>query len=284
MIPTTLAAHADWSVDPRKRWMACARRAGDGWVLGAPAPVGEVAGLLGRLRALADGGAVALGVDMPLGLPRAYAARHAAEADFPAFLRGLAHRPDFFAVCARPDEISAARPFYPRRGVAGMRRAELWGALGLDGPDDLSRACDRATADRPAGACLFWTLGPNQSGKAALAAWRELLLPALGRGEALHLWPFEGEYRALLAQGGVTVAETYPAEALRQLGLVLRGSKRRQADRAALAPALAAAMAGLAVAPEAPMRAAMADGFGAEAAGEDRFDCTLGGLCVIAVL
>ncbi|MBU6499279.1 MAG: hypothetical protein KGQ40_12190, partial [Rhodospirillales bacterium] len=102
--------------------------------------------------------------------------------------------------------------------------------------------------------------------------------------EELHLSPFEGDYRALLAQGGVTVAETYPAEALRQLGRVLRGSKRRQADRAALAPALAAAMAGLAVAPEAPMRAAMADGFGAEAAGEDRFDCTLGVLCVIAVL
>ena len=48
-------------------------------------------------------------------------------------------------------------------------------ALGLDGAAALSRACDRATAERPAGAPLFWTLGANQVGKAAIAAWRTML-------------------------------------------------------------------------------------------------------------
>ena len=119
----TVAAHADWSIDPRKRWISVALRHGDGWRVAAPAQVGEVATLFDRLRALAGGGAVALGLDLPLGLPRAYAARHAREADFPAFLRGLAARPGFFEVCDSLDELSGERPFYPRRPRAGMTRA-----------------------------------------------------------------------------------------------------------------------------------------------------------------
>ena len=76
------------------------------------------------------------------------------------------------------------------------------------------------------------------------------------------------------------VAETYPAEAMRQLGLRMGGSKRRQADRAALAPALGATLAGLGVIGW----VGAADGFGADAAGEDRFDSVLGLLCVLQVL
>ncbi len=82
----------------------------------------------------------------------------------------------------------------------------------------------------------------------------------------------------------MALAETYPAEALRHLGIRLKGSKRRRADRAAVAGLLADAMARLGVLPEAAMEAAMADGFGADAAGEDRFDCVLGVLCVLNVL
>ncbi len=80
----TIVAHADWSVDPRKRWVAVARRDADVWRLAAPVPVGEVATFLARLRAMAGGGPVALGVDLPLGLPRAYAAG-LPETGFPAF-------------------------------------------------------------------------------------------------------------------------------------------------------------------------------------------------------
>src|SRR3954447_5012972 len=174
-----LAAHADWSVDPRKRWVAIARRmqAGDGpnWRLAAPVPVGDVVSFLSRLRAAADNGPVALGLDLPLGVPRAYAATRR-EHGFLDFLRQTSNWPDFFRVCATLDEVAAERPFYPTRGIAGMTRASHAAALGLDGAASLSRACDRATTERPAGAPLFWTLGANQTGKAAIAAWTDLLL------------------------------------------------------------------------------------------------------------
>jgi hypothetical protein len=215
--PATIAAHADWSVDPRKRWAAIARREAGIWHLAAPVPVGDVATFPARLRAMADGGAVALGVDLPLGLPRAYAAL-LPERDFPHFLTTLATRPDFFQVCTSLAEVGLGRPFYPARGVAGMTRAAHALALGFQGAHGLSRACDRATAERPAGAPLFWTLGANQSGKAAIAAWRDMLLPNLaGDNDGIRLWPFAGAFRALLTPGKVALAETYPAEALRHL-------------------------------------------------------------------
>jgi hypothetical protein len=282
--PATIAAHADWSVDPRKRWAAIARREAGIWHLAAPVPVGDVATFPARLRAMAYGGAVALGVDLPLGLPRAYAAL-LPERDFPHFLSMMATRPDFFRVCTSVAEIGLGRPFYPARGVAGMTRAAHALALGFQGAHGLSRACDRATAERPAGAPLFWTLGANQSGKAAIAAWRDMLLPNLaGDDDGIRLWPFAGAFRALLMPGKVALAETYPAEALRHLGITLNGSKRRQADRAAVAARLRAVMMALAVGSDPALEQAIATGFGSDPAGEDRFDCILGVLCVLNVL
>jgi hypothetical protein len=282
-VTLALAAHADWSVDPRKRWVAVARQHGAGWKLAAPRPVGDVTTFLARLRAEAAGGAVALGLDLPLGVPRAYAAQRP-ETNFLDFLRASSNWPDFFRVCATLDEVRAERPFYPARGLSGMTRAAHAAALGLGGASGLSRLCDRATMERPAGAPVFWTLGANQSGKAAIAAWRDVLLPALLGGEDVRVWPFAGAFRSLLAAGAVAVAETYPAEALRHLGIRLAGSKRRQTDRAAVAPGLRAALARLGVVPDAALLAAVADGFGPDAAGEDRFDCVLGALCVMNVL
>ena len=226
---------------------------------------------------------VALGVDLPIGVPRAYAAQRP-EPGFLAFLETIRAWPDFFQVCETIDELRFDRPFYPARGVKGMTRVSHALALGLGDAAGLSRACDRATAERPAGAPLFWTLGANQSGKAAIAAWRDMLLPALALGSHLRLWPFEGDFRALLAPGVVAMAETYPAEALRHLEIKLRGSKRRQSDRAAVLEPLLAAMARLRVIPPPDLVTALRDGLGADAAGEDRFDCILGVLCVINVL
>jgi hypothetical protein len=76
------------------------------------------------------------------------------------------------------------------------------------------------------------------------------------------------------------IAETYPAEAMRQLGLRMAGSKRRQADRMALAGGLQTAMAALG----ATGAVGIAEGFGLDAAGEDRFDSVLGLLCVLQVI
>jgi hypothetical protein len=280
---TSLAVHADWSIDPRKRWLTVARRTTVGWSLTAPRLVGDVSTLLARLAEEAEGGAVALGVDLPIGLPRAYAVGRP-ERDFRGFLQHVAGLPDLFAVCARLDEIRLDRPFYPARGIAGMTRLSHAVALGLPDASALSRDCDRATAERPAGAPLFWTLGANQSGKAAIAAWQSLILPALANQAPLRLWPFEGAFRSLLAPGSVALAETYPAEALRHLGMTLRGSKRRHADRCATVGALMTAVDLQAATPDDAMRSAMLDGFGADAAGEDRFDSVLGVLCVLNVV
>ncbi len=257
------------------------------WHLSAPEPVGTLHDLLPRLAARAPGAALAIGVDFPLGLPRAYAAALDLP-DFRTFLDSLASGPlifpDFFDVCDSLDQVGRDRPFYPRRGIAGMSRAAHAAALGLDGPEHLSRLCDRATAERPAGAPLFWTLGANQTGKAAISAWRDWLIPARAGAAGPRLWPFEGNFLDLLDPARPLVAETYPAEALRQLGLRLPGSKRRQSDRAGLAEPLSACIAAHGGTVTDALRAEMLEGFGADAAGEDRFDCLLGLLCVLLVL
>ncbi len=248
-------------------------------------PVGAVETLLARLRAEAGGAPVALGMDLPLGVPREYAAAHCTDlADFPAFLDRLAAQPGrFFEVCDGVEEIGPGRPFYPRHGRRGMTRLAHAQALGLD-VAGLHRRCDRATPHRPAGAPLFWTLGANQVGKGALSAWRDLLLPARAGPEPPALWPFAGPLRTLLRPGGIVIAETYPAEALRQLGLRLDGSKRRQADRQAQAAALRAVMAELSASPDPALADWLLRGFGADAAGEDRFDSLIGLLCLLQVL
>ena len=87
-------------------------------------------------------------MDLPLGLPRAYAAG-LQERDFLHFLTMTAARPDFFRVCATLAEVGPGRPFYPLRGVAGMTRAAHAAALGFEGAYGLSRACDRATCSAP---------------------------------------------------------------------------------------------------------------------------------------
>ncbi len=279
-----LAAHADWSVNPAKRIITTAKRRAGRWLVAAPAPVGPPGDLLATLLHKAAGTPVAFGADFPLGLPRAYADR-AAITDFPAWLRALRPNDPLFRVCDSPAEISLARPFYPRTRVSGAGHlAALAQALGLADPQDLRRAVDHPTAHRPGGAPLFWTLGANQCGKAALSAWRDCLLPAFAAQIPLSLWPFDGDFCALLHPAHIVIAETYPAESLVQLGLVLHGSKRKQADRQALAPDLRRTLARLHADPSPALEIAMTKGFGPTQTGEDQFDSLLGALNVIAIL
>ena len=278
---TVIAAHADWSIDPRKRWITLARRTAGGWAAEAPRPVGDPRSLVSGL--IAEGAPVVIGLDLPLGVPRAFAAGRP-ETGFRSFLAGLVTQREFFAVNETLTTVSPARPFYPARGVRGMTRASHAAALGYGSPAALSRWCDRATAERPAGAPVFWTLGANQSGKAAIAAWRDWLSPALAGDAALRLWPFDGPLAALVAPGHAVLAEVYPAEALRHCGLRLPGSKRAQGPRLALAAALREACALRRVSPSRALAAAIRDGFGADAKGEDRFDSVIGLLGLIGVL
>jgi hypothetical protein len=285
-----VVAHADWSVDPGKRWVAAAVLAHDGrYCAAAPRSVGPLDAFLDGLGAQSGlQGCVLLGVDFPIGLPAAYAARAGLD-DFAALLPrlGRGRWRDFFQVAGRPDEISLARPFFPARpGRKGeFSRRQLADGLGLDRFTDLLRACDRATAGRPAAAALFWTLGAQQVGKAAITGWRDLLIPAIQAGRDLGIWPFDGSLYRLFAPGRVVVAETYPGEVYGQLGLAFSaGGKRSQAGRAANAAALIDRARSLDVALDAQLRAAIEEGFNAAPGGEDPFDATVGLLGMLNVL
>ncbi|OYV56690.1 MAG: hypothetical protein B7Z76_04880 [Acidiphilium sp. 20-67-58] len=283
-VSPVLAVHADWSVSPAKRWMSVARREAGRWRIEAPEKVGEAATLAARLLERAAGAAVALGVDFPIGLPRAYA-RAAGIDDFVAWFERLDPAAPLFHPCANLAEISLGRPFYPLKTVAGAgQMARLAAALGMDGAASLRRAVDCRTARRPAGAPLFWTMGANQCGKAAISGWRDCLLPALAQGLTLRLWPFAGAFHDLLAPDRIAIAETYPAEAMVQTGLRLAGSKRRQSDRSRLAPALHAHFTACRHDSAPELIARIGDGFGAAPEGEDAFDSLLGVLGLIRVI
>ena len=239
MLNIPLLAHADWSIRPQKRLLACAALVDDRYVVGAPRPVGDPRTLPARLALRAR--PVLLGVDFPLGLPEAYAAQ-VAVTRFTDLLPqlGAGRWERFFDVAVTADEISLTRPFYPRR-PGGTRQAHLLSALNLPAVDALRRRCDRVTRRRRAASPLFWTLGAQQVGKAALAGWRDLLQPALGN-PALQtaLWPFDGPLPALLARSDLVVAETYPGELYPPFGPG-SGPHRQQAAPGGPRPGRAAA-------------------------------------------
>lgn len=281
MRPPEIVVHADWSVDPAKRWCARAiRLASGGYAALPPEPVGALDDFLPRLQAEAGpGGTVFAGFDFPLGLPSAYA--HAAKIDdFAAALTrfGRGHWRDFYTPAATADEIALRRPFYPAR-PGGTRHRDLYEALGFSSIDTLRRRCDKATATRFAASPLFWTLGGQQVGKAAICGWRDLLAPARRRGAALTLWPFDGALADLLDRPGIVVAETYPGEIYGHLQLrvgAANKSKRRQADRRDDAATLLDWAADSGVETATALAADIRDGFGGNATGEDRFDTTVG--------
>ncbi len=284
-----LVAHADWSSSSRKRWMARACLQQDRrYYVCTPEPVGETATLLQRLSAEAGpGGCVLLGVDFPIGLPMRYAER-VGVGDFLAWLPRLG-RDDwarFYEVAERPSQISLGRPFYPRRASCKgqVRLCHLLNHLGLETAEDLRRICERAQPGRRAASPLFWTVGGQQVGKAAISGWKEILGPALRSSDLdVVIWPFSGLFFDLFRPGRVVIAETYPAEFYTHLGMRFsarrpghRSGKRAQHDRAANAPALLAwaRAAQVKLAPQ--LRAELRDGFGALASGEDRFDAVVG--------
>ncbi|MHB1219820.1 MAG: HIT domain-containing protein [Alphaproteobacteria bacterium] len=285
MLPR-LVAHADWSVDARKRWMVVARLGTDGrYVADAPRLVGEPGALIDTL--LADAGPkgrVFFGFDFPVGLPRAYAAK-AGITDMVDALAGFGRGAwrDFYNVAAKPGEIGLHRPFYPARTPAGQHFSygQLLAGLGLSSRDELMRHCDRGP---PAAAPIFWTVGGNQVGKAALAGWRDLVAPALrDRRAEVGLWPFDGALDALLSDKRVVLAETYPGEIYSHLGLRFgrragtgNSGKRVQADRVANAAILLAWAKKAGVRISSGLRRQIMDGFGKAPAGEDPFDATVG--------
>lgn len=285
-LPPTLVIHADWGKDPKKRWMARASLSTSGsYRAEAPEPVGQALTPIDPLvEHVASPRAVLIGFDFPIGLPIAYARA----AEISQFLPVLAELGQgrwsrFFDVAQRPGEISLERPFYPMR-PGGTRQEHLLSALSLPSMDALRRRCEMPRPGRRAACPLFWTLGGQQVGKAAIAGWREVLIPALqSRRTAVKVWPFSGLLEALLRDSRVVVAETYPAEFYDHLGIEFgrhpvrgKSGKRVREDRAAQAETLLRWASEAGVELSEPLRSELKDGFGTRTDGEDRFDAVVG--------
>ena len=293
--PRTLprsVVHADWSMHPRKRWASRARLVdGARYAVDAPALVTpeELLSLLREPSVLA-------GFDFPIGIPSAYARRIGAPT-FLEWLPGLGRAPyaAFFDVARTADEIALHRPFYPQ-GSRHVKRQHLVDGLGLTSPAELFRRCDVAQGRR---ACpLFWTLGGNQVGKAALTGWREVLRPAVAAGAAI--WPFDGALDELLAREGAIIVESYPGDVYGYVGATLpsvraddgtleRGKRSRRSRRESAEGVLRWAHGAdldldldLDLSPQ--LVAQLRDGFGEDGTGEDRFDAVIGLLGMLAVL
>jgi hypothetical protein len=284
IIQPSLVVHADWSAGAAKRWMAIAAlEPGGRYLACAPQPVGEPETLLQRLRGrTGPAGSLLVGFDFPIGLPLRYA-RLCGVDDFLVVLPGLGEGVwgNFYRVAAQVDEICLQRPFYPAR-PGNARQRHLLSALGVQSMNDLRRECERSHPGRRPAAPLFWTLGGQQVGKAAISGWTQVLAPALrmaGNSTAIVIWPFSGPLSQIMQPGATVVAETYPAEYYRHLGVKFSpqtGGKRSQAARQAGAGALVdwAARAKVSLAPE--LCTALQDGFGPAPAGEDAFDAVVG--------
>ncbi len=230
-------------------------------------------------------GPVLVGFDFPIGLPASYGQMTGFAGFIDALkMLGMADWADFFRVADKAAQVSLRRPFYPRLSSAEARQAHLLEGLGIGSIDELRRACERATAERRAACPLFWTLGGNQVGKAAIDGWQSVVQPAMRHGA--RLWPFEGSLASLALAGSPVIAETYPAEAYGHVGITFKPgmSKQRQDDRRTAAAGLSAWASLHGVVFSDDLSAQIANGFGVSKAGEDPFDALAGLLGMIEVL
>jgi hypothetical protein len=111
-----------------------------------------------------------------------------------------------------------------------------------------------------------------------------VITPALNQ-PGTALWPFDGSLAELLEHRTVILAETYPADACTQIGVMFqRGmSKRRRQDRRAFAGDLFRWALDRRVALDPRLALMIQDGFGDEPEGEDKFDSLVGLLGMLDV-
>ena len=283
-LPVDQIIHADWSVNPKRRWLVRIERLENGWQVHAPALVGCLSTLLDRIRAKACGGKSLLGLDLPIGAPRFWSEKAEVE-DFLPFLKALGKPPweDFYNPAPTPAEIGPQRPFYPAR-PGGTKQAHLALGLGANSMNDLCRRVDFNADGKRAATPLFWTLGAAQVGKAALSFWREVLQPALLSSSPPAVWPFEDTLTELTSQTSMTICETYPAEVYEWFGLSVRLSgkaKTNQQHRAEDANTILAAGLKLGARFEPEAQTAIREGF---PMGDDAFDAMVGALGMLQVV
>ena len=280
-IRPNLLVHADWSTDPKKRWMCSAVYNDDhSFRVEAPQQVGNLNDFFHRLMFQAGHGTVVAGFDFPIGLPIAYAKL----AGITDFVQGLVNFgkgswSEFYKIARKPAEISIRRPFYPLR-PGGTSHKQLYNALNLTNMNSLRRVCERKTSLRRSASPLFWTLGVQQVGRAAIVGWRDLIAPALNdESLPISIWPFHGPFIDLINRRQIIIVESYPAEACLHIGLIPPGrgwSKRSHLDRKRLSNKLFEWIGKRNVCPSPILENEVRSGFGAAKDGEDRFDSVIG--------
>jgi len=278
----SLVSHADWSKNPSKRWMAIAvMQDNHRWLVCELSKVCEPSNLFIYLKSrLLKSGCIMAGFDFPIGIPFSYASK-AGITDFLTTLPLFGHNEwdQFYIPAELPPQISLLRPFYPSR-PGNSKRQYL--EKGLNIPfDHLFRLCEIAHENRRAACPLFWTMGGQQVGKAAISGWESLLSPGLYDPDLnLKIWPFSGPLASICTTGNIVVLETYPAEFYGHLGLSfslpVRRSKRRQIDRKAFADQLISWARDHYLELHGSILDMIKDGFGNELDGEDRFDALVG--------
>jgi hypothetical protein len=259
----------------------------------SPQPVGPLDQFLARLKGEIEKEACLLvGFDFPIGMPLAYAVQ-AGISDFLSALPdfGSGEWDEFYSVAETAEEIRLKRPFYPAR-PGGSRRLHLVNRLGLADFNALRRRCEMPRTGRRAAAPLFWTMGAQQVGKAAICGWRDVLTPALlDPALDLAIWPFNGKLVDLLHPGRVIALETYPAEYypevltdLGSAGIYSRFSKRDPQALKLRAPQMLRWAEAHNLDLDATLRQTIETGFGPPSAGEDAFDAIIGLFGMLSVV
>ncbi len=278
----TILAHADWSKNPDRRWVALADlQVNHRWLISELVNAVEPTQYFQYLQSHQEQpGCILAGFDFPLGLPFAYASKTGITHFFSALrFFGSGEWRQFYSPAKYPSQVSLQRPFYPLK-PGKTKRIHL--EEGLDIPfKQLYRLCEMGHTNRRPACPLFWTMGSQQVGKAAISGWETLLSPIMAsRDTNLKIWPFSGPMSKLLLPGTIVAVETYPAEFYGHIGISfttpIRRSKRRQADRLAFRDLLFSWPYDHQIALSETIREKIQDGFGNQANGEDQFDALVG--------
>lgn len=234
-----LISHCDWSKSAHKRWMTTVVLRADGdFSASGPERIDNPGQLISSLRdRVLPRGAILVGFDFPIGLPASYASS-VRVCDFPSVLPTLGKTPfwnELNEIARTHQEIRPHRPSLPplprwHQASAPARRSGCGSARRP--PQKMRQGASRQETRV---SVLLDLRGA--AGRAATSGWCEVLAPALQQDpNHFFVWPFGGGSIERLQAGSVVVAETYPAEYYRHLGVRfgpgVGGKSSRDARRA----------------------------------------------------
>jgi hypothetical protein len=305
----SMIIHCDWSVDPNKQCLVVAQRSATGFYeVRGPQSVGGMTSKKGNKQshsplldliaessstAAGNAGGLWLGFDFPIGVPSGWAEK-AGFRNFRDVLKRLSNdSAKMFEPCTTFNDASADRPFVENLRGEGIQ-AKWACRIGFPMQDrklvGLKRVCEVE-----GGQSLFWLVGANQVGKAALNGWRNILLPLLGIGNengpgnlpepsAIKLYPHDlaPNFAFQSDANSVVIFETYPAIAWKMLCKRETYRKTSTSDRKSIGSRIIEWADQLNASLVDGLRAEIESGFDCKN-GDDRMDALIGALHMIEV-